>query len=93
MRTRPRLSGPARFAIVTWLIALATAAAIMLAAMAKARASEFLPLPGVSGGPATILVVPPSGYVLAGLIMSASALALSVLAVILATRPHPRGGI
>ncbi|MGA0561729.1 hypothetical protein ACO2RV_04710 [Ancylobacter sp. VNQ12] len=78
--SRPKLSGNARIAIILWLIALGTAFAIMLAATAKASAAVL----AVREAP-EILLIPPTGYLLAALILASASIVLSVLAVVLAT--------
>lgn len=80
-KPRVHLSGNARIAIILWLIAVGTAFAIMLAATVKARAAALVP---VREAP-EILIIPPTGYLLAALILSSAAIVLAVLAVVLAS--------
>ncbi|PZQ86026.1 MAG: hypothetical protein DI549_00660 [Ancylobacter novellus] len=89
--SRPKLSGNARIAIILWLIALGTAFAIMLVATAEASAAALTPLREAP----EILLIPPTGYLLAALILASAAIVLSVLAVVLAAgwARAPRRGL
>ena len=83
---RRRLSGNARIAWLLWLLSLAGACAIIIAAATGAHASALEPV--------TVIIHPPATFMLGAVAMSATALLLAVVAIVLAaTARHPRGGI
>lgn len=87
----PRLSGPARIALWLWVVSLTVSAAIMLVAASKARAAGRM-LEIVE--PVTV-TLHPTGRLMLGVVgLSALALILSVLAIVVAAlSSRPRGGI
>ena len=89
-KPRVHLSGNARIAIFLWMVAIGTAFAIIMAATVKAGAAVM----SVREAP-EILLIPPTGYLLAALLLSAASIVLSVLAIVMASgwARAPRRGL